>query len=352
MNMERLNDLSATSSMNDNARLDQPPTSKRVTSAYEEQNEFRTVVLYFLDPDDALAVHGEMKQMDSMGKSDVRITATSLAKALRQAANLGHGVPTGGIGIDPLDGTLAVDDGGALRYKLVPPKRQLYYAARCVGKERVGLFGDVPAEDAQLCVIGNSALEGTNLMRRREQRERKFPKQPKNAIQAASMHMEGYTGIPVFYCPQLHQQVPTIKRLCHFMASPRQQVPLFFNYEDLEDAWKTMRQRQPSPASIPETPTLVEVFNLWDVLTSMEREAWQKKHRFQQLAIWKRNPKETLQSIPSAIQSTLSSSFSSKSKSDGPDLNAITFVPSSRSIQYKEAISARGNGKARLRPMR
>jgi hypothetical protein len=35
-----------------------------------------------------------------------------------------------------------------------------------------------------------------------------------------------------------------------------------------------------------------------------------------------------------------------------PGLDSITFVPSSCAIDYKEAISARGNGKARLRPMR
>jgi hypothetical protein len=35
-----------------------------------------------------------------------------------------------------------------------------------------------------------------------------------------------------------------------------------------------------------------------------------------------------------------------------PGLDSITFLPSSRAIDYKEAISARGNDKARLRPMR
>jgi hypothetical protein len=349
MNMEKLNDLDA------NSRL-QEPTSKKVSSAYEEQNEFRSVVLYFLDPDDAMAVHGEMKQMDSMEKADVRITTTSLAKALRQAANLGHGLTTG-LPIDPLDGNLPVDDGGALRYKLVPPKRQLYYAARCVGKERVGLFADVPAEDAQMCVIGNSAIEGNNLMKRRDKRERKLPKTPKNAMEAANVHMEGYTGIPVFYCPELHRQVPLAKRLLHFNASPKQQVPLFFNYEDLMDAWNRMRQQQQQPSNnkknvIPEQPSSVEVFNLWDVVTSMERDAWQKKNRLQ--AFWKRNPIDTLRSIQSSVVTKKSSPKPSSSSLslDGPDFNAVTFVPSSRSIQYKEAISARGNGKARLKPMR
>ena len=35
-----------------------------------------------------------------------------------------------------------------------------------------------------------------------------------------------------------------------------------------------------------------------------------------------------------------------------PGMGDITFVPSSRGIDYKQAISSRGNGKARLRPMR
>jgi hypothetical protein len=50
------------------------------------------------------------------------------------------------------------------RYKIVPAKRNST-AARCIGKERVGLFGETGAECAT-AILGNSALS-VNLMRRR-----------------------------------------------------------------------------------------------------------------------------------------------------------------------------------------
>jgi len=228
--------------------------------------------------------------------------------------------------VEPLSGNLkSVDEGGSLRHKIMPPKRQLYYAARCVGKERVGMFGDNPAEDASSAVLGNSALEGLNLMRRREKADRKSSNRARTPMQIKNAHMEGYTGIPVFWAQGMQRRPPLLKRL---ITGNRQETPLFFNYEDLMDAWGKMKK---SSKKLPEQPT-VEVFNLWDVLTSMDKEAWKssKAKKYD----WAK---------------PLKSRFG---KADAPGLNDITFVPSSRAIDYKETITGRGNGKARLRPMR
>eukprot|EP00523_Entomoneis_sp_CCMP467_P002384 CAMPEP_0168756372 /NCGR_PEP_ID=MMETSP0724-20121128/20577_1 /TAXON_ID=265536 /ORGANISM="Amphiprora sp., Strain CCMP467" /LENGTH=400 /DNA_ID=CAMNT_0008805069 /DNA_START=20 /DNA_END=1222 /DNA_ORIENTATION=+ len=326
MNMEKLNDLDETiptdsiSTKRDNE--DQ--------AVIDDANEYRTVVLYFMDQDDALAVHGEMKQMENMAKQDLRITCFSLGKALRQAGNLGNGLPTGSPP-DELTGEMKTpQEGGTLRYKVVPPKRQLYYAARCIGKERVGLFNGNPAEDAQMAVFGNAAIESQNLMRRREKRERKTS-QKFSPMQLQNLHMNGYTGIPVFYAPEMKRVPPLLKRV---LTGTKHEVPLFFNYEDMVDAWDKLRQCN-AKNPIPETPSNVEVFNLWDVLTSMDRDAFKKEQQTTRM-----------QSILKPFQKRL------PSKDSTLDLEHVTFVPSSRTSLYKEAISARGNGKARLRPMR
>lgn len=324
MNMERLDDLDevvktdASSSSSSSRRKE--GTAPAAIS--EEQNEYRTVILYFMDSDDATAVHGEMKQMDNMKTADMRITSFSLAKALRQAANLGQGLPTGAPP-EASTGELPVSQGGALRYKIVPPKRQLYYAARCHGKERVGLWGESAAQDAQTALLGNGALEAENLVRRRQKRERKT--QPsRTPMQQQNAHMEGYTGIPVFYHPSLQRKPPLVKRV---LSGNRHEIPLFFNYEDLQEAYQTLRTRSHKPDAIPPQIQNVEVFNLWDVLTSMDR-VYSSQNK------WK---------------AFFKGRFSSHKS---PGLKEITFVPSSKSARYKESISSRGNGKARLRPMR
>jgi hypothetical protein len=322
LNVEKLDDLDET------VQTTATTTSSKKTktqSLSEEQSEIRMVALYFMDPDDAIAVHGEMKQMENMEKADIRLTSFSLAKALRQASNLGNGLPTG-MAIDPLTGDVSIEDGGALRYKIVPPKKQLFYAARCMGKERVGLWSDSRTEDAANAVTGSSALSMANLIRRREKRERKNPRPRQlSRLQAQNIHMEGYTGIPVFYSPQMHKKYNILKRV--LSGSPREEIPLFFNYEDLERAYAKIRK----PSQAPSNPT-VEVFNLWDVLTSMDRQC---QHDW--ISNWKRR---LLQLRPSSHVAS------------SPSLNDITFVASSDAVAYKDAISRRGNGKARLRPMR
>ena len=327
MNMEKMSDMDR-----QEADLKKEFSS---TSIAEQANEYRTVCLFYMDPDDAISVHAELKQMQQMEKSDIRITAGSLAKALRQAGNLGNGLVTGAP-VDPSTGNVRpVDEGGSLRYKIMPPKRQLYYAARCVGKERVGLFGDNRgSDDAMMAILGNSALEGMNLERRREKRERKGPRKTQTLMEAQNAHMEGYIGIPVFYCPSIRKQQPKLKQL---ISGSSQENPMFFNYEDMVEAWGNMKQRNPNQ-KLPDKPPSVEVFNLWDVLTSMEKEAWkQKKAAAAKRADWVLKP----------IRKRLASS-----KDQQPGLESVVFIPSSHCIDYKEAISKRGNGKARLRPMR
>lgn len=325
MNMEKLTDLDADDGNVDASQVIQNKNPNQLKSISEEQNEYRTVTLYFMDPDDALATHAELKQMDQMKSADIRITSSSLGKALRQAANLGGGLVTG-LPIDANSGRLkSVEEGGSLRHKIMPPKRQLFYAARCLGKERVGLFGDQDGEEAAAVVLGNSALEGMNLMRRREKRERKGAPKARTVMEAQNAHMEGYTGIPVFHAAGMQRKVPKLKQL---LSGNRQETPLFFNYEDLIIAWNKMKKQRPGT---PDEPT-VEVFNLFDVLTSMDKEAWKQK-KTKKFDFFK----------------PLKNRFA---KLEQPGLDSITFVPSSRAIDYKEAISARGNGKARLRPMR
>ena len=327
MNMEKLTDLDDNPNAVPGDSVISQSNPNQLKSISEEQNEYRTVTLYFMDHDDALACHAELKQMEQMKKADIRITSVSLGKALRSASNLGNGLVTG----LPLDAKIgrvkSVEEGGSLRHKIMPPKRQLFYAARCHGKERVGLgMGDEkPEELAMAAILGNSALEGINLMRRRDKRERKS--QPtRTALQQQNVHMEGYTGIPIFYAQGMQRKIPHLKQ---WISGNRQETPMFFNYEDLQEAWTKMKK---SSKGMPEQPQ-VEVFNLWDVLTSMEKDSWRNKRAAPKFDILK----------------PLQQRFGKKPT---PGLESVTFVPSSRGVQYKESISARGNGKARLRPMR
>ena len=288
------------------------------------ESESRPVTLFYMDYEDAIQMHEEMKQMGNMQHADIRITTTSLAKAIRQSSNFGNGLVTGSP-IDPLTGNLkSPNEGGSLRYKIVPPKRQLFYASRCQGKERVGLFGTAQ-DESQTFVENNQFVHNVNLERRRDAKERRTNSGLTKA-QLANKHMEGYTGIPVFYCPQLKRVHPLPKRL----LGGKEEKPFFFSYEDLQEAWTHMRKRN---KKIPPQPQTVEVFNLMDVLTSMERQEWKQSHPF-----W-RNP---VKSVKSALQVRTKKS----------ELHDITFVPPKRCVQYKEKISAQGNGKARLRPMR
>jgi hypothetical protein len=319
----------------------------------DEQSEVRLVGLYFTDVDDAVAMQCEMKQLDNLKEADIRVSAFSLAKAIRQASVLGGGTTTGAP-LDDKTGRFTGTD-GRLRYKIVPSKRQLYYAARCLGKERVGLCGASANEDALLSVMGNDALEGMNLRRRTAKRDAQRLQGASAKLSSSSSSksnqnnpspgvvvnsntnsnnskkndnpMEGYCGIPVFTCANLQKR-----------KFGRTEQPFFMNYEDLLDAWDKCRGKPSSPhhdnndepsttttktsttttatstttAAAAPAPPVVEVFNLMDVLTSMDRGIGNNDRR----------------------------------------LHRITFVPNSRAVAYKERITSTGNGKARLRPMR
>ena len=115
MNMEKLDNLAETIPDQRSSIADSRSGRKKPTSSLEETSEMRMVALYFVDPADALAMHGEMHQMENMKSADVRLTAFSLAKALRQASNLGPGLTTGQ---PPEPVTGIFPEQGALRYKI------------------------------------------------------------------------------------------------------------------------------------------------------------------------------------------------------------------------------------------
>jgi len=366
MNMEELSEEDNQQSAEETAKSKIGVARSGDEASDVRKDRYRTISLYYMDPDDAIGAHAEFKQLDGMADTDVRITTVSLAKAVRSAANLGRGLLTGQP-IDYYKGTvLPTREGGSLRHKILPPKKQLYYAARCHGKERIGLFSDVadPIEsqkDHQVAaVIGNSALAYRNAQRKQANRDRKLAYKPKNQLEADYLHMDGNLGIPVFYAPGMERRRSRIKSLVS--GAVRREIPLFFNYEDLERAWQKTEPCDAQgankgkylPAELPE----VEVFNLWDVLTSMEKE---QARRAASLA--RETPQNRLiQSLAHPfrnrlrnVMETAPGSGGTATANDANDsnvLDSLVFIPSSDACTYKEGITARGNGKARLRPMR
>ena len=322
------------------------------------QDRYRAISLYYMDPDDAIGAHAEFKQMDGMKDTDVRVTTVSLVKAIRSAANLGRGMLTG----QPIDyhkGTvLPTKEGGSLRHKIMPPKKQLYYAARCHGRERIGLFSDStdPAESRKdhevAAVIGNSALAYRKAQRKQANRDRKLAYKPKNRLEAEHAHMDGNLGIPVFYAPGMERRRSRVKSLVS--GAVRKEIPLFFNYEDLERAWQKTKPIAGSSGAdkdkyLPNEPLGVEVFNLWDVLTSMEKDQARRAQ-----ARSKESPQNRiLQSLAYPFRNRFRNVVDNGSDGSNESvLDSLVFIPSSDACTYKEGITARGNGKARLRPMR
>jgi len=290
----------------------------------------RPVTLFYMDPEDALAMRQEMTQMENMQGADIRITSTTLSKAVRQASNFGDGLPTGSP-VEPMTGKLpSINDGGSLRYKIVPSKRQLFYAARCKGREKVGHFGESAGQDAGIALDG---IDVTNQERRRNVRKGKSL--VTTVSQNEYRHMEGYTGIPVFYSPDMQRRLPVLKR---FLGGTSSENPVFFSYEDLMETWNKMRK---SDSKIPKKSPNVEVLNLMDVLTSMDRESSKQTACFKLT-----DPMGTVKSQFEEITKGFKSRFSA------PGLDSISFIPASRAVDYKEIVASVGNNKARLRPMR
>lgn len=326
-----------------------------------EDSQYRTISLYYMDPDDAIGTHAEFKQMDGMADSDVRICSVSLAKALRSATHLGRGLLTGQP-IDAHKGTiLPAKEGGTLRHKIMPAKKQLFYAARCHGRERIGLFGkgkeaedgdrDSRYEQAVSAVIGNAALAYRNSQRRQAIRDRKIAYKPKNQLEADYAHMDGHLGIPVFYAPGMERHKSRAKSL--ISGSSRREIPLFFNYEDLQEAWQKTRSTD-KDKGLPIEPPMVEVFNMWDVLVSMDQEQARRTQKIEALKPADRL-KQALAHPFVHRWNNIKGGNSKKTGACGIDdnlLDSVVFVPSSDACTYKESITARGDGKCRTRPMR
>ena len=337
--------------------------------AYQQKQAQRQVVLYFLDPDDAAVHRDEMQQVDAMKGADMRIMSMSLGKAVRQATNLGKGLPTGQP-IDAVTGKMKTpEEGGTLRYKIVPPKRELYYAARCKGRERVGLFDDNPDFDAKMMLNTRRTLAQYADSRGRARKEREGRGGPAAAATAKAAaanpnapdrvryaHMEGTVGIPVFHCPGLDRRHPLAKRLVNRKAA-KAEKPLFFSYEDLKESWNDTRGRVTDEvrASMPQNPPEVEVYNLMDVVTSIDRDQWRVARRGQL------RREQVMDSVLSKLSfvpfiGKLAGSENVKApataggKTSG--LEQVVFVPSSRNVNAKERTSNIGGSKARLRPMR
>lgn len=321
----------------------------------------RQVGLFFLDQEDALSLRDEMLQMEQMKGADMRITVTSLGKAMSQAVNLNNGLPTGQA-IDTMTGELkAPSDGGSLRYKIVPPKRELYYAARCKGKERVGFFSEDPSDDAGL-MIGSLPQIGAALGGKREsvmERRRRINQQndgeTEDPLHREYAHMEGYVGIPIFHCEELKKYSKVKQGI--LKNNKILQTPLFFSYDDLMDSWTALRDRHNEKVKkskkkdgivmMPEKPN-VEVFNFVDVVTSMDRDRWNVRRA----AEVRRN--KLLGKIPLVGKVLGSDDIGAIEVSKVPSgLEQIVFVPSSRASTYKEMVSKIGNGQAQgLRPMK
>lgn len=328
----------------------------------DDMQDTRPISLYFMDEHDARALADEMKQMKHMKDSDLRITCSSLGKAVRSASHLGRGLPTGQ-GIDDTTGKiLTMDDGGSLRHKIVPSKRELFYAARCVGRERVGCFGDSPNEDADLLLQPQDVIEANKMQSRRAskkntarrvQKARQLEKEglvesPEDRLRREYAHMEGQVGLPVFYSEGLMRKPPVLRRLFQGAKSAwttSSLTPLYFSYEDLMKDWCIMRERSNNKNKIPEKPPKVEVFNMIDVVTSIDKDQWKAQRRSELV----RDQKGLVGKIP-VIHNLIKTGKKGVTKKSG--LEKVVFVPSSLGIQAKERISAAGSMKTRLRPMR
>jgi len=326
----------------------------------DDMQDTRPVSLYFMDEHDARALADEMKQMKHMKESDLRITCTSLGKAVRQATNLGNGLLTGQAFTPTTGNMLSMDEGGSLRHKIVPSKRELFYAARCAGRERIGCFGDSAQEDADLMLQSPTVIESNKMGTRRQAsknmvaRMKKARQLEKEGIAESNEdkmrreygHMEGQVGLPVFYSEGLVKKPPALRRMIQGSKkawAAASLTPLYFSYDDLMKDWSEMRARSENKSKIPETPPQVEVFNMMDVVTSIDKDQWKGQRRAELI----REKKGMMGKVP--ILHNLMKGASPGAKSG---LEKVLFVPTSLGVQAKESISSSGSMKTRLRPMR
>jgi hypothetical protein len=324
----------------------------------DDMQDTRPVCLYFMDEHDARALADEMKQMKHMKDGDLRITCTTLAKAVRQASHLGRGLPTGQPINEETGKMLTMDEGGSLRHKIVPSKRELFYAARCYGRERVGFFSDDANEDAELMLQPNDVIEGSKMAARRKAESntkariasaKKAQKEglmesEENRIKREYGMMEGQVGLPVFYADGLVKRPSLSKRLLQGAKAltSSSSTPLYFSYQDLLKDWSAMREKAADKSKIPESPS-VEVFNMLDVVTSIDKDQWKSERR----AELQRDRKGIIGKLP-----VVHHFFGKSAPVAHSGLERVVFVPASLGVQAKERISSAGNRKARLRPMR
>lgn len=300
-----------------------------------------------------MRLRDEMLQMDQMKGVDMRITASSLAKAVAQSVNLNKGLLTGQP-IDEHSGKCkGPDEGGCLRYKIVPPKRELFYAARCQGRERVGLWGQNGEDDARLMLQSVPVIGGTMAMarknaiekRRRDKRNAKIGEVAVavavteeggvDPIRNEYKHMEGFVGVPVFHCPQM-KKYNMVKGLLR--NNRKKQTPLYFSYEDLVSSYEAMRSKAKDASAIPEQPE-VEVYNLMDVVTSIDRDQW-RVNRAREL-------RGILGSVPVLNKITSKDGAIVEKAKATTGLEQVVFIPNSKNTKFKQSISKVGNGKVR-----
>ena len=283
--------------------------------------------LYFLDEDDAKAMLDEFLNMKD--ERDARIMSTSFSRAMRQAANI-NGVPTGQLTVD-----------GAIQlmyYKIVPSTKELFYASKLSGRENLAMTGVEDEFIIQERIVGSvkddekskdagdpmmparlTANDSSVKELRQKAKKRAGPFRKRHGEILQEKNMMGREGIPAFFVEGMQFQAKN-----SFIPGRQKSLdtPMFLSYNDCVNAWKEMRNKL-SPeekAKIPLSPK-VEVFNLVDVVASIDKDTIRRK----------------------------SSKDEYKTKSG---LESIVFVPSSKSIKFVEGITARGNGKARLPDMR
>ena len=111
------------------------------------------------------------------------------------------------------------------------------------------------------------------------------------------------------------------------------------------NGWSLMRSRSVNKNKIPPKPQ-VEVYNMMDIITSIDKEQWKMQRRAELI----RESKGIWGKIP--VLHVLFKGKKTPAASSSASLKTVIFVPSSMGVQAKERIRANGNRKARLRPMR
>jgi len=326
------------------------------------------VALYFCDIEDAMSLRDEFLQSEGMQNLDMRITVTSLAHALRHTSCCGNGYVSGRP-VDDCTGVLVTQgEGGSTRFKIVPSKRELFYASRCHGKEHLGLTGEV---DGYLMTMTMPVIGATIWERRKKalisklKRRKEYLRKKENVIKEdvsiksngnEETHMNGYIGIPVFRCKGLFKKGIGAGFHVNNSTENNALIPMFFSYEDAIDTWRDVQSNfSPSKkfatlSTMPEDP-VVNVYNLMDLVTSIDRKRWSEiKKKETILNNRKRHLTNMFKFNRTDVTDEMNDLLFHKSENDV--FNRITFIPNRMCLQSKHFISTLGNGKSRLHPMK